>query len=84
MHNFTTQEITIKKGDYIYLFSDGYIDQFGGEKGRKFMSKKFKQTLLENADKPMQQQRENLNIKLKNWQGKYDQIDDILVLGVKI
>ena len=84
MEKFDTQEIKLEKGDQIYLFSDGYVDQFGGEKGRKFMSKRFKQTLIENSQKPMQQQKENLNTVLKQWQGNKDQIDDILVLGVKL
>lgn len=84
MDNFDTQEIKVEKGDQVYLFTDGYVDQFGGEKGRKFMSKRFKQTLLKNADKTMKDQKENLNNVLKDWQAEKDQIDDILVLGVKL
>ena len=84
MDSFDTQELDIEKGDQIYLFSDGYIDQFGGEKGRKYMSKRFKKLLLENAHKSMQEQKENLDKEINNWQGNNSQIDDILVLGVML
>jgi serine phosphatase RsbU (regulator of sigma subunit) len=60
------------------------MDQFGGEKGRKYMAKRFRETLLKNSHKSMQKQKEDLNTVLNNWQGDKDQIDDILVLGVKL
>ena len=81
---FTNHAIELKKGDAIYLTSDGYADQFGGERGKKFMVKRFHQTLLEINSLSMYEQ----GIKLKNiieqWQGNIEQIDDILVIGMKI
>ena len=84
MHNFTTHEFELKKGDCIYLFSDGYADQFGGPKGRKFKYKPFKRLLLANADKSMTEQKEILEHSIIEWQGSLQQIDDITVLGIKL
>jgi len=84
MDNFTTHEIQLEKGDQLYMFSDGYADQFGGPKGKKFKYKPFKRLLLENADKPMQEQKEILNQSFEDWKGSLEQIDDVVVLGVKI
>lgn len=82
--NFTCNEIKFTKGDIIYLSTDGYIDQFGGENRQKFMSKKFKQLIFENADKPMIEQKNILSETLKNWQAENEQLDDILVMGIKL
>ena len=84
MDNFSTHEIQLEKGDQLYMFSDGYADQFGGAKGKKFKYKPFKRLLLENTDKAMQEQKEILNQAFKTWKGDLEQIDDVLVLGVKI
>jgi serine phosphatase RsbU (regulator of sigma subunit) len=84
MDNFITHEIQLEKGDQLYMFSDGYADQFGGPKGKKFKYKPFKQLLLENADKPMAEQKEILNNAFENWKGNLEQIDDVVVLGIKI
>jgi serine phosphatase RsbU (regulator of sigma subunit) len=84
MDDFDTHEIQLEKGDQLYLFSDGYVDQFGGAKGRKFKSKAFKKLLLENADNPMQEQKEILNHTIENWKGDIEQIDDVTVMGIKI
>jgi len=84
MDNFTTHEIQLEKGDQLYMFSDGFADQFGGEKGKKFKYKPFKKLLLENADKPMFEQKEILNNTFHDWKGKYEQIDDVVILGIKI
>ena len=67
----------------IYLFSDGYVDQFGGPLGKKFMSRNFKRLLLDIQDLSMQQQKEKLQEELDKWMGNISQIDDILVLGIK-
>jgi hypothetical protein len=74
---------TLEKGVSYYLFSDGYVDQFGGQKGRKFMKKNFKRLLLEIQDYPMAKQKELLDRNLKDWMGKSPQIDDILVMGIR-
>jgi serine phosphatase RsbU (regulator of sigma subunit) len=82
---FTNHRIQIVKGDQLYLFSDGFFDQMGGEIGRRFMSKNFKQLLLSNSQKSMSEQRQILNKSITDWMGaKYKQLDDILVLGVKV
>jgi len=81
---FTNNVIQLQTGDCIYLFSDGYIDQFGGEHGKKFMSKNFKNFLLEIHQYPMSEQRQMLDDKLINWMGEIEQIDDILVMGIQI
>ena len=84
MDVFTTHEIQLQKGDQLYMFSDGYADQFGGPKGKKFKYKPFKKLLLENADKPMSEQKEILNQAFENWKGNEEQIDDVVIVGVKI
>ena len=81
---FTNNKIEIKKGDYLYLFSDGYADQFGGPRGRKFMYKPFQDLLLKNSRKPLEEQKEILEETFVNWKGDYDQVDDVLVMGLKL
>ncbi len=82
--SFTNHEIEVKKNDIIYMYSDGYVDQFGGEKGQKFSSKKFKELLLEIHNEPLIKQEELLNDKFFEWKGQSNQIDDVLVFGGKI
>ena len=82
--SFTKKEINLKIDDVIYLFSDGYQDQFGGTKGRKFLVKRFKETLLEIHKKSMPEQKELLKEYFFKWKGELDQIDDILIMGIKI
>lgn len=82
--SFTMQEIELQKGDCLYNSSDGYPDQFGGKDGRKFMSKNFKELLLEVHHKPMAEQREILNTTFDKWRGDIEQIDDVIVIGVRI
>ena len=84
MDAFTTHEIQLAQGDILYMFSDGFADQFGGPKGKKFKYKPFKRLLLENADKPMTEQKEILNQAFEDWKGNLEQIDDVVVLGIKI
>ena len=81
---YTNHEIDLQEGDVFYIFSDGYADQFGGPKNKKFMNKKLKALLLEIHTKPMEEQHEILDLKLIEWKGKYEQVDDILIIGVKI
>ncbi len=84
MDNFTTHEIQLEKGDQLYMFSDGFADQFGGAKGKKFKYKPFKRLLSENRDKPMKEQKELLDSAFETWRDNLEQIDDVVVLGVKI
>ena len=83
-NNFNTHEIDVKKGDKIYIFSDGYPDQFGGLKGKKFMYKQFKETLLTTVNESMETQKLLLDQKLEAWRGTYEQVDDIVVFGVEV
>mgnify|MGYP006266133083 CR=1 FL=1 len=81
---FTLHELAIEKGDKFYVYSDGYQDQFGGPRGRKFMTKKFKKLLAQISDDPVDSQKETLDKTMQEWMGeKYEQIDDIIVIGVK-
>ncbi len=82
--SFRNKEIPVKKGDIIYLFSDGYIDQLGGAGRKTFRSGKFRELLLEISRKPMQRQKMILEKTLDQWRGDIEQIDDILIMGIKI
>jgi serine phosphatase RsbU (regulator of sigma subunit)/Tfp pilus assembly protein PilF len=83
-HKYTNHEMQLKKGDMIYLFSDGYADQFGGVSGKKFMYKNFRKLLLEIHSLPVNQQKQKLSETLKNWIGTLEQVDDVLVIGVRV
>ena len=81
---FAHNEIFLQKGDCVYVFSDGYSDQFGGEKGKKMGSKEFKRFLARINPYPMDTQREFLQNNIKDWMGKEEQIDDICVIGFRV
>lgn len=81
---FETHTIQLEKGDSIFMFSDGFVDQFGGEDGGKFKTRRFKQILMDCSSCSMEEQRRKLEDELRLWQGDYEQIDDILVMGIKI
>ncbi len=81
---FTAHTIDINEGDIIYTLTDGFPDQFGGEKGKKFMSKNLKELLIANAHLPMQQQKELLDNTFNNWVGDLEQVDDVTLIGIKI
>jgi serine phosphatase RsbU (regulator of sigma subunit) len=80
---FTTHEVQLQKGDRIYLFSDGYIDQFGGEFGKKLKSKYFKEILLNNQNKSIENQKDAFESAFQNWKGNYEQIDDVCLIGIE-
>lgn len=82
--SFTNHKINLQKGDAIYIFTDGYADQFGGEKGKKFKYEPFRKLLLDNENKPMDDQKEILDNSFETWKGSYEQVDDVCVIGVKI
>lgn len=81
---FTNNDIEIRKGDCIYLFSDGYADQFGGPSGKKFMYKSFQDLLDRIHASPMTQQKEILENTFEEWRGVRPQIDDVMVIGLRI
>ena len=81
---FTTHKIDISKDDLLYMASDGYADQFGGEAGKKLTRKKFKELLLLQKGKSLEEQKNNLLKFHTDYKGKGDQIDDILVMGVRV
>ena len=81
---FTSHTIKLQKNDILYTFTDGYPDQFGGPNHKKFMIRKFKKLLKEIHDKPMAEQKNILENTLDKWMTASDQIDDILVMGIKI
>ena len=82
-HPFMLQTLTLEKGDTIYLFSDGYADQFGGPRRKKFMYRNFAELLLSVHEKTMEEQKEILDSTIENWRGGLEQIDDILVVGLR-
>ncbi len=84
LQEFITHDVQLQKGDSIYIFTDGYADQFGGEKGKKIMTKNFKETLLSIQQVPFLEQEKILDKKLMEWQGNFEQVDDILVIGIRI
>ncbi len=82
--HFDMTEIKVKTGDVIYLLTDGYADQFGGDNGKKFKFKNFKELVISISDKPMKEQKEILDETFEGWRGSLEQIDDVCVIGVKI
>ncbi|PCJ23037.1 MAG: hypothetical protein COA97_12405 [Flavobacteriales bacterium] len=81
---FTKHTIDLEKGDVIYTFSDGYADQFGGPKGKKFMYRPFRELLLDIHEKPMVDQHDLLLSAFEDWKGDMDQVDDVCIIGVRI
>jgi serine phosphatase RsbU (regulator of sigma subunit) len=83
MNPFNVQEIKLKPGDLVYLFSDGYADQFGGPLGKKLKYRSFKELLVSNAEKEMHDQGLLLDQAFEKWKGDVQQIDDVVVIGLK-
>ncbi len=81
---FTNLKLEVQKGDTVWLFSDGYADQFGGPLGKKFKYNSLKNILLQNAHLSLQEIETLLKNEFIAWQGNYDQIDDVCILGVRI
>ncbi len=81
---FQGHEMDLQNGDCIYLFTDGYSDQFGGKHGKKFMLRNFKKLLVDHWTLPMAEQKNILEKNFREWKQGYDQVDDILVMGMKV
>ena len=84
MHPFKNHELQLEPGDTVFTFSDGFPDQFGGPKGKKFMYRRFKRLLLSIHAESLEKQREVLISTIDEWMGKEEQVDDICVLGVRV
>lgn len=83
-HSFTTHTIQLHEGDVIYTLTDGFPDQFGGEHGKKFMSKKLKEVILEHSYLPMKEQKQLLEETFNKWIGNLEQVDDVCVIGITL
>lgn len=81
---FTNHELELNAGDCVYIFTDGYADQFGGPMGKKFRYKTLKTLLQSIASQPMEEQKRILSETLENWRGDLQQIDDVCVIGIRI
>ncbi len=81
---FVNHELTLQPGDSIYIFSDGYADQFGGPKGKKLKQRPFKEYILSIQNEPMNKQHQLIEKHFTSWKGSLEQIDDVCVIGVKI
>lgn len=81
---FQLNSINVSKGDIIYLYTDGYADQFGGEKGKKFKYKPLNDMLLQISNKSLTEQKELLDAMFINWKGNLEQVDDVLIVGIKV
>ena len=81
---FETHEIDLQKGDCFYIFSDGFADQFGGPKGKKFKTKNLKQLILDNNHLSMKDQMAKFQEEFDKWKGDFEQLDDVCLIGVRI
>ena len=80
---FTCHSFKVKPGDSLYLFSDGFADQFGGKKGKKYKYKRFKELLIGIAGESAEKQKKIIDKEFTNWRGDLEQLDDICVIGLK-
>ncbi len=81
---YTTHELQLQKGDTLYIFSDGYVDQFGGEKGKKFKPANFRKLLISIQSESMDRQKQLLDEAFESWRGDLEQIDDVCIIGVRV
>lgn len=81
---FNNHNVQLSKGDSIYIFSDGFADQFGGEKGKKYKYNRFKEFLISNIDKDMSSQKQLIEQEFETWKSEYVQVDDVCVMGMKL
>jgi len=81
---YTDNTIDIEKGLTLYMFSDGYYDQFGGQDGSKYMVSRFKELLAKNSSLSMDEQQTSLEKEFEDWKGSNNQVDDVLVVGVRV
>jgi len=82
--SFPTHTIELNKGDVLYLFTDGFADQFGGPKGKKFKYKQLQEILSNNIDQPVGNQKQLLSNAFENWRGSLEQVDDVCIIGIQV
>ena len=82
--SFTLFTINANKGGTLYLYTDGYADQFGGPKGKKFKYKALNELLFSVVELPMHEQKEKLDTTLNSWKRNLEQVDDVLIFGLKL
>ena len=81
---FTNHTLNLKANDTVYLFTDGFADQFGGAKGKKYKYKQLEENLLANSNKPLEEQKQLLLNSFNNWKGNLEQVDDVTIIGIKL
>lgn len=84
MQKYRVHSLEVEEGDTVYLFSDGYVDQFGGPDGKKFLTKRFREQVIKAAQMPLDKQQSFLEQSMQEWMKGHDQVDDMLVIGVRI
>lgn len=88
MKPFTAQQLKISKGDSVYIFTDGYADQFGGANkylgGKKFKNRQLKELFLKVNDKGLNEQCEIIKNTFENWKGELEQVDDVCIIGIRL
>jgi len=82
--HFEKESIQLEKNDVFYIYTDGYCDQFGGKKNEKYLEGNFEKLILKIYHLPMEQQEQMIAEEIENWKGKQQQIDDMLVIGIRI
>lgn len=83
-NSFTLQTLDPRKGDVLYLYSDGYADQFGGARGKKFKYKALNELLLKHSDLPLPEQSLLMETTFETWKGGLEQVDDVVLIGIRL
>jgi serine phosphatase RsbU (regulator of sigma subunit) len=81
---FTNIKIDFEKKDTLYLFTDGFVDQFGGPKGKKFKRKKFKELLISINNRTSKEKKSDIDSIFESWRGEIEQVDDVCVVGIHL
>jgi serine phosphatase RsbU (regulator of sigma subunit) len=84
LEDFTSKTVSVEPGTLVYMYTDGYADQFGGEKGKKFKYRQLNDLILSASSSPMENQKQAINTSFSNWKGTLEQVDDVCVIGIKL
>jgi serine phosphatase RsbU (regulator of sigma subunit)/HAMP domain-containing protein len=82
--NYSVQTLDVQSGDTLFLATDGFVDQFGGPQGKKFMRRRFRELLIETAALPLEEHEGHLSMRFESWRGEEEQVDDVLVVSVRV